>query len=223
MKRILEVCADSLGSVRNAVEGGAGRIELCSALSLDGLTPSAGLLQTVRQLYPELTIHVLIRPRQGNFVYDRQELMVMERDIRAAQPFADGFVIGVLTPDGDIDMVAMQCLMAACGDKPVTFHRAFDVCREPFVALEQIVALGCRRLLSSGQQRTAEQGMLLLRQLHDLADGRLIIMPGGGVSLENARQIMEQVGTSEIHGSCSGGSGMTDADCVGQIIASIQP
>ena len=220
--RLLEVCTGSLSSVVAAVEGGARRIELCQALSLDGLTPSIGVLSLVRELYPELTIHVLIRAREGDFVYDRREVRLMERDIRAALPYADGIVVGALTRGGDVDMAAMDCLVQAAEGRPVTFHRAFDVCRDPLVALEQIIGLGCRRILTSGQQPTALQGIPLLRQLRDLSDGRLIIMPGGGVNINNARQILDQVGTSEIHGSCSAGTGQTDAASVRQIIKSIE-
>ncbi|MBQ9668191.1 MAG: copper homeostasis protein CutC [Prevotella sp.] len=222
MMNVLEVCCGSLQSVAAAVEGGAQRIELCSALSLDGLTPSIGLLSLVHELYPALTIHVLVRPREGNFVYSRLEVRLMERDIRAALPYADGIVVGTLTAEGDIDLAAMACLMQAAEDRPVTFHRAFDVCRQPLVALEQIIALGCRRILTSGQQPRAEEGIALLRQLRDLSDGRLIIMPGGGVNTNNARLILDQVGTTEIHGSCSGGTGVTDAAVVRQILSSLE-
>ena len=215
---LLEVCTGSLQSVVEAVNGGAQRIELCSALSLDGLTPSVGLLNKVREMYPELTVHVLIRPREGNFVYTEAEVDVMERDIRAVRPFADGIVIGALTPAGDVDMMAMRRLMRAAEGRPVTFHRAFDVCREPLVALEQIIELGCRRLLTSGQQPTALQGVALLRQLRDLSEDRLIVMPGGGVNADNASEIVSQVRTSEIHGSCSGGQGVTSAEVVSKVL-----
>ena len=221
--RLLEVGTGSLRSVAAAVEGGARRIELCQALALDGLTPSIGMLSLVRELYPELTIHVLIRVREGNFVYDRREVRAMERDIRAALPYADGIVVGALTREGDVDLAAMDCLVQAAEGRPVTFHRAFDVCRDPLVALEQIIGLGCRRILTSGQQPTALQGIPLLRRLRDLSDGRIIIMPGGGVNIGNARLILDQVGTSEIHGSCSAGTGQTDAASVRQIIKSIEP
>lgn len=221
--RLLEVCTGSLRSVAAAVEGGARRIELCQALALDGLTPSIGMLSLVRELYPALTIHVLIRVREGNFVYDRREVRAMERDIRAALPYADGIVVGALTREGDVDLAAMDCLVQAAEGRPVTFHRAFDVCRDPLVALEQIIGLGCRRILTSGQAPRADEGIDLLRRLNDLGDGRIIIMPGGGVNINNARLILDQVGTSEIHGSCSAGTGLTDAASVRQIIKSIEP
>jgi len=224
MNRILEVCCGNLASVTAAVEGGAQRIELCSALSLDGLTPSIGTVQTVRQCYPRLAIHVLIRPREGDFVYSPAELRAMLADIRQLAPLADGIVAGALTPSGDIDVAATQLMVQAAGSRAFTFHRAFDVCRQPVVALEQLIAIGCKRLLTSGQAATAEQGIELLRRLCDLADERLIIMPGGGVRATNAREILRLTGAHEIHGSCSqqqGGIAITSADEVRRLLAAI--
>lgn len=226
MKRLLEVCTGNLQSVIAAAEAGAERIELCSALSLDGLTPSLGLLKTVRQLYPALKIHVLIRPREelfgiGNFVYTEKEVRIMEEDIKASLPYADGIVIGALDTEGNIDMEATRRLVEASEDKPVTFHRAFDVCRNPQEALEQIIQLGCKRILTSGQQPKAEQGIALLKELQQQAGDRLIILPGGGVNEKNARLILDQTGCMEIHGSASGDNGVTSADTVRQILATI--
>jgi len=219
MKRILEVCTGSLQSVMAAAEGGAERIELCSALTLDGLTPSLGLLKTVRALYPELTIQVLIRCREGNFVYTEEDIRIMEQDIEASLPYADGIVVGALTAEGDIDIEATRRLVAASNGKPVTFHRAFDACRDPFKALEEIILLGCQRVLTSGQQAKAAEGTALLKQLQEQAGDRLIIMPGGGVSAENARLILDQTGCREIHGSCSGGSRLTSPEEVRRVKA----
>ena len=221
MKTLLEVCTGSLASVEAAAEGGAERIELCAALPLDGLTPSLGTIRLVRQRWPQLRIHVLVRPREGDFVYSQAELRAMALDIEAAKPYADGFVSGALTPEGDIDMMATEVLVRQSGDKPFTFHRAFDHCRQPLVALEQLIGLGCSRILTSGQQPTALAGIDLLRRLNDVSSGRIIIMPGGGVNAENARLILDQTGCSEIHGSCSGGSGVTSADEVRAVRAII--
>lgn len=221
MKRLLEVCTGSLQSVMAAVEGGAERIELCSALSLDGLTPSLGLLKTIRSMYPTLKIQVLIRPREGDFVYSEEEVRIMEEDIRASLPYADGIVIGALDAEGNIDIETTRRLVAASEGKPVTFHRAFDVCRDPSTALEQIISLGCQRILTSGQQPKAEQGVSLLKALQKQAGERLIIMPGGGVNTENARLIIKQTGCREIHGSCSAGSGITSAEAVSIVKATI--
>lgn len=221
MKTLLEVCTGSLASVEAAAEGGAERIELCAALPLDGLTPSLGTIRLVRQRWPQLRIHVLVRPREGDFVYSQAELRTMALDIEAAKPYADGFVSGALTPEGDIDMMATEVLVRQSGDKPFTFHRAFDHCCQPLVALEQLIRLGCSRILTSGQQPTALAGIDLLRRLNDVSSGRIIIMPGGGVNAENARLILDQTGCSEIHGSCSGGSGVTSADEVRAVRAII--
>ena len=221
MKTLLEVCTGSLASVEAAAEGGAERIELCAALPLDGLTPSLGTIRLVRQRWPQLRIHVLVRPREGDFVYSQAELRAMALDIEAAKPYADGFVSGALTPEGDIDVMATEVLVRQSGDKPFTFHRAFDHCRQPLVALEQLIRLGCSRILTSGQQPTALAGIDLLRRLNDVSSGRIIIMPGGGVNAENARLILDQTGCSEIHGSCSGGSGVTSADEVRAVRAII--
>ena len=221
MRRLLEVCCGSLASVEAAVKGGAERIELCAALPLDGLTPSVGLLQFVRQRYPGLKIHVLIRPREGDFVYTPAELRTMAMDIEAVLPWADGIVSGALTAEGDVDLMATEALVRQAKGKPFTFHRAFDRCREPIVALEQLAALGCSRILTSGQATTAEQGIALLRRLNDLADGRIIIMPGGGVNAENARLILDQTGCRVIHGSARGTQGDTSAETVAQIRAII--
>ena len=156
MQYTLEVCAASMQSVAAAAAGGAHRIELCSALSLDGLTPSMGMIRIVKERFPQLTLHVLIRPREGNFVYNDVELATMQSDIiECRKAGADSVVVGALTSEGDIDLAAMERLMEAADTLPVTFHRAFDVCRHPEEALEQIIALGCRRILTSGQQPTA--------------------------------------------------------------------
>ena len=149
-----------------------------------------------------MKLHVLIRPREGDFVYDEAEAETMLGDIRLAHQLgADGVVIGALTRDGDIDMPLCSRLIDAAQDMQVTFHRAFDHARDPFQALEDIIALGCTRLLTSGQAPTAETGIPLLRQLVLQANGRIIIMPGAGVSPTNARCILDATGATEIHGS----------------------
>lgn len=215
MQYTLEVCAASMQSVAAAAEGGARRIELCSALSLDGLTPSMGMIRIVKERFPQLTLHVLVRPHEGNFVYNDVELATMQSDIiECRKAGADSIVVGALTPEGDIDLAAMQRLMEAADTLPVTFHRAFDVCRHPEEALEQVIALGCRRILTSGQQPTAEQGIPLLHRLNQQADGRIILMPGGGVNATNAPLILQQTGCTEIHASASSlqPNGLKDTD-----------
>ncbi|MBP5394217.1 MAG: copper homeostasis protein CutC [Bacteroidaceae bacterium] len=208
----LEVCCGDMLSVRAAIEGGADRIELCEALEVDGLTPSAEMMESAISL--GTPVQVLIRPREGDFVYDEDEVEGMVRDIRLAKRLgANGVVIGALKPDGSIDEGIVRRLVEEAKGLSITFHRAFDVCREPMKALEQIVALGCHRLLTSGQASSAEQGIPLIKKLVEQSDGRLIIMPGAGVNQENARRILSETGAHEIHGSLRK-DGHTDAELV---------
>lgn len=210
MERILEVCVGSVASAIAARDGGARRVELCSALEVGGVTPSMGLMREVRAV-EGLKLHVLIRPRGGDFLYDDAEVTCMVQDIIAARDCgADGVVIGALTADGDIDVSVCRRLVEAAGNMSVTFHRAFDMCREPMQALEEIIALGCNRLLTSGRAGTAVEGVALLKQLVEAAGDRLVIMPGCGVNADNARHILDATGACEIHASArrSVGSGM---------------
>ena len=168
-RNLLEVCAGDIESVYAASRGEAQRVELCSALADGGITPSTGFIrQAVR--VPGMKVHVLIRPRGGDFLYTPEEVASMTDDIVAAREAgAHGVVIGALTPDGDIDMDACRQMMEAASGMNVTFHRAFDLCRDPFEALDHIIALGCNRLLTSGQAASALDGAPMLRQLVDRA------------------------------------------------------
>lgn len=198
---ILEVCASDLASARAAALGGAQRIELCCDLELDGLTPPREWIEEARSI-EGLKLHVLIRTCEGGFVYDEAVFDQMREEIRMCRQLgADGVVIGALTPEGDIDVEHLWPLMAEAQGMQVTFHRAFDVCRNPRQALEEIISLGCTRLLTSGQQPTAEQGIPLLQELVKQAQGHLIIMPGAGVNPENAARILRETGATEIHSS----------------------
>lgn len=199
----LEVCTASMRSVQAAVAGGAKRIELCSALSVGGLTPSLGLLREVRALHPELRIHVLIRPREGDFVYSEEELRVMERDIEAVLPYADSIVSGAMTSAGDVDEVATRRLLERSQGVDFTFHRAFDQSQSPLDSLETIRALGCTRILTSGTKDTAEAGIPIIRQLVEHAAGAIKILPGGGVTASNIKRILTETGAREVHGSAS--------------------
>lgn len=212
----LEVCCADIESVWAAKEGGAHRIELCEALELDGLTPSEELIrQTIATGMP---VQVLIRVREGNFVYSSEEVETMAASIRLAKELgAHGVVIGALTPEGQIDKPAIARMMEEAEGMSVTFHRAFDVCRDPLQALEEIIALGCHRLLTSGQQHSAFAGIPLLRQLTTQAAGRIIIMPGAGVNPQNAMHILTETGATEIHGSLRR-NGHTDARMVRDVV-----
>ena len=202
---LLEVCCGNLESVDAAVLGGARRIELCADLELDGLTPPMAWLRAVKERYPELTVHVLIRPREGDFVYTPEEAAILALQLESALTFgADGIVVGCLTADGDIDLPLMEQLVALVSQRAsITFHRAFDRCRRPFEALEQLIGLGCDRILTSGQAPTAEAGVDLLSELNRCAAGRIIILPGSGVTPENAPRILALTGCTEIHASAS--------------------
>lgn len=215
----LEVCCSDIESVRAAIEGGAHRVELCQALSLDGLTPSAGMIQSAVET--GIPVQVLIRPREGNFVYSKDEVLCMQRDIRQARRLgANGVVIGALMPDGSIDEEAVRRLIGEADGLSITFHRAFDVCAQPSDALERIIALGCHRLLTSGQAPSAIEGIPLLRELVEQAANRIIIMPGAGVNPQNALRILSETGASEIHGSLRKDS-HTDAGLVRDLLKEI--
>ena len=208
----LEVCCADLQSVKAAIEGGARRIELCRALEVDGLTPSKEMMESAISL--GIPVQVLIRPREGDFVYNEEEVQSMLRDIRLAKQLgANGVVIGALRQDGTIDEETIRRLMDEAKGLSITFHRAFDVCSQPLEALEKIISLGCNRLLTSGQAAPAEQGIPLLKQLVKQSAGRIIIMPGAGVNEKNARNILSATGAHEIHGSLRK-NGHTDSELV---------
>ncbi|MBQ5752068.1 MAG: copper homeostasis protein CutC [Bacteroidaceae bacterium] len=207
---ILEICAGSVESAIAARDGGAQRIELCAALEVGGVTPSAGVIAEARKI-EDLVLNVIIRPRGGDFLYNEYEAACMEHDIRTCKALGvDGVVIGALTPDGDIDTALCRRLIAAADGMSITFHRAFDMCRNAGKALEELIAIGCHRVLTSGQAATAMEGTTLLKELVKQADGRIIIMPGCGVSSANAAAILQATGATEIHASArkNVGSGM---------------
>jgi copper homeostasis protein len=198
---ILEIAANSVASALAAQEGGAGRVELCTALELGGLTPSYAQIALARE---KLTIplYVLIRPRAGDFLYSDLECETMLRDIEAcAKAGCDGVVLGVLDADGNIDMPRCRSLIAAAGSMGVTFHRAFDLTRDPLASLEDVIALGCERVLTSGQQASALEGVALIRLLVELVNGRIVVMPGGGIHAENIGDLIALTGASEFHAS----------------------
>lgn len=201
MKNILEVCAGDIDSVVAAAAGGASRVELCSALGEGGVTPSIGFIRSALRV-PGIRVHVLIRPRGGDFLYTPAEVDCMVEDIVAAREAGvQGVVIGALTPEGDIDMEACRKMMNAAAGISVTFHRAFDLCRDPHKALEDIISLGCDRILTSGLAQSALEGKDNLAELVKRSDGRIIILAGAGVSQHNAAEIIKGAGTNEIHAS----------------------
>ncbi len=198
---MLEICAGDIESVFAAAKGGADRVELCAALGEGGVTPSIGFVREARKV-PGLKLHVLIRPRGGDFVYTPEEVDAMVADIRAIkEEGADGVVIGALTPEGDIDMEACKKMAAAAQGMNITFHRAFDLCKDPVKALDDIASLGCNRLLTSGQAASAKEGIGMLAKLAKRGEGRVTILAGGGVTPANAAEIITLGGVNELHAS----------------------
>ena len=196
---MLEACVDSVESALSAQAGGADRVELCDNLLEGGTTPSAGLIAACCERL-RIPVHVLVRPRGGDFVYSEVELDVMRRDIAVArQHGARGVVIGVLLPDGAIDIPRTRALVAAARPLSVTFHRAFDFTVDPDQALDDLIALGVDRLLTSGQAPTAALGTGILARLARRAAGRIAIAAAGGLSEEHIVQVVERTGVPEVH------------------------
>jgi len=192
-----EVCVESVAGARAAAVGGADRIELCAALAIGGMTPSAGLIDEVVDV---IATHVLIRPRGGDFCFDTHEIRIMEKDIKyAIDRGAKSVVIGALTEDGDIDLPTMLRLLAAAGNTPVTFHRAFDFTRDPLAALDNLLELGVDRLLTSGGAPTALEGVGALAEYVRRAGQDLRVMPGSGVTPANIAAIIAGSKVSDIH------------------------
>lgn len=209
---LIEGCVDSFASAMAAIGGGADRLELCGSLVIGGVTPSPALFQQVRAAW-EGRIHVLIRPRFGDFLYTDREGAQMEEEIASFRELgADGVVIGALTPDGALDEALLGRLMAQAGNLSVTLHRAFDMARDPIEALERAVALGFQTILTSGQAPSAAQGTDCLRALREKAEGRISIMAGSGVKEENILSIHEKTGILSFH--TTGRSGSIDSGMV---------
>ncbi len=196
----IEVCANSLQSAINAQAAGAYRVELCADMAQGGTTPSLGTIAMTRRALDRAKLNVMIRARGGDFLCSSDEVEIMLHDIHAARRLhVDGIVFGCLTADGDIDTDVLKELVATAGDTSITFHRAFDRCRNPHDALDCLMHFGIDRVLTSGQQQSAEDGIPLLKSLVEQAAGRIIIMPGCGVNAANIRRIASETGASEFH------------------------
>jgi copper homeostasis protein len=207
---LVEACVDSIESALAAAEGGAHRIELCANLVEGGTTPSAGTLAVCRTRL-RIPMFVLVRPRGGDFLYSAAELAVMLEDIRRAKDAgAQGVVVGALRADGAIDADRTRQLIAAARPLQVTFHRAFDVCRDAAEALETLIALGVERVLTSGQAATAPQGADAIARLVRQAAGRIGVLPGGGITAGNVEALVRGTGVAEVHltGAVTRGSDM---------------
>ena len=202
---LVEVVVQSLSELETARDAGVDRVEVCVDLAVGGLTPPVELIRDAVAAAGSVGVHVLVRCRPGEFVYDDEEIATMVGSIVAARDAgADGVVVGALTPDGDVDTTACRRMIVAAGEMSVTFHRAFDEARAPFAALDALVDLGCDRILTSGQTPTAPEGAAMLRRLVDHAAGRITILAGGGVRADNVAALVAESGVPEVHFSIAG-------------------
>ncbi|CAF1279417.1 unnamed protein product [Rotaria sordida] len=202
----MEVCVDSFESALAAVQGGAQRIELCSSLEQGGLTPSLGLLRLIRRrLSSELIIFIMIRCRPGDFIYDDNDLSVMEEEIRLfieSNQQINGFVLGALKPDGTIDIENLKRLIELIPkDISLTFHRAFDFISKWELGIDQLIQLGFQRILTSGQETNAYYGRKCIRHMINYSQNRIIILPGCGINVTNLESILRETGAKEFHAS----------------------
>ena len=199
MSYILEVCADSVRSAVAAQEGGADRIELCSALVIGGLSPSVSMFRQVKE-NTDIKVRVLLRPRFGDFCYDDYEFETLREEVaQFCELGADGVVIGILKPDGTLNMEQMEALVKAADGIGITMHRAFDVCRDPYEALEQCISLGIDTILTSGQKSSAWEGRELLAGLVDRAKGRIDILTGAGINPDVIGKLAPYTGVKSFH------------------------
>lgn len=198
---VLEICAFNLPATLAAQDAGADRIELCAGPEEGGVTPSAGLIRMAREKL-QIPVYPIIRPREGDFLYSEEEFRIMLRDVALCRGLGcDGVVIGMLLADGRVDEARCGRLVETAYPMGVTFHRAFDRVADPFVALERIIAIGCERILTSGQRPVAMEGAELLRELVRAADERIVIMPGSGVRAANVAELAARTGALEFHTS----------------------
>lgn len=195
----IEICAGSVTSALAAQEGGAYRVELCDNLKEGGTTPSYGTLLLARKNL-SIKLFSIIRPRGGDFLYSDLEFELMKADIIQCRKLGcDGVVFGILTKDGEVDKERNLELKKAAGNMETTFHRAFDRCKDPFQALEDIIKMGFERILTSGMENTAVKGASMISNLIKQASGRISIMPGAGIRPENLKTLIEQTGATEYH------------------------
>lgn len=204
MDYIIEIATTDFNTTKSAVEGGADRIELCAALTEGGLTASYGMIKKCREAFT-VQLFPIIRMRSGDFLYTEEEFEIMLHDVKLCKDLGcDGVVIGLLEKNGRIDITKTSKLINAAYPLEVTFHRAFDRCKDPFEAMEQLIKSGCQRILTSGQQPAAPQGADLIAELIRSAEQKIIIMPGSGVRKENIKELAEKTGAREFHSSLRG-------------------
>lgn len=212
--RFLECCCTDAAEAVQAMQGGARRVELCEDLPCGGVTPScANIEETLRSV--NIPVNVLIRSRGGNFVYDANEVEEMVKSVRMCRELGvNAVVVGALRKDGSVDTETVRRLIAEAEGLHVTFHRAFDECADPFKALEDIIDLGCDRLLTAGHATNVNDGLATLKELNMKASNRIIILAGSGVRPSNIARIEAETGISEFHSSSHGSDGRTSSDVV---------
>ena len=204
MNYIIEIATSDFLTTKSAVEGGADRIELCANLAEGGTTPSYAHIKKCREAF-DIALFPIIRPRGGDFLYTKDEFEIMKNDIKLCNELGcEGIVIGLLNMDGTIDVARTSELIGLAYPMDVTFHRAFDRCKDPFVALEELIEIGCQRILTSGQKPTVSEGVELIAELNKKADDRIVIMPGSGVRKENIKMLAEKTSCIEFHSSLRG-------------------
>jgi copper homeostasis protein len=198
---VIEIATSDFQTTQSAVEGGADRIELCANLAEGGTTASYACIKRCRENF-SILIFPIIRPRGGDFLYTKDEYEIMVADVKICKQLGcDGIVMGMLNMDGTIDVARTSELIELAYPLEVTFHRAFDRCRDPFEALEELIEAGSQRILTSGQKPSAPEGVELIAELNKAADDRIIIMPGSGVRKGNIKMLAEKTGCTEFHAS----------------------
>lgn len=198
---LLEICVFNINTALAAEQAGANRLELCENYANGGTTPSYGYLKTAREKI-SIPVFPMIRPRAGDYCHTKEEIEIIRKDILLCKELGfEGVVFGLLNPDGTIDKENTARLVEAAYPLEVTFHRAFDRCREPLEALETVIACGCNRILTSGQEPKVMEGLPLIKQLVEQADDRIIIMPGSGLNSSNVASIIRTAGVTEVHTS----------------------
>ena len=196
---IIEICLESVESVIAAEKGGADRVELCSDLFEGGLTPTIGTVKTALKK-SNIKINAMIRPRGGDFCYSDEEFEVMKEDIKAFKETGiNGIVFGILTPEGDVDVKRSKEIIELARPLAVTFHRAFDMTRDPYKSLEELIELGVDRVLTSGQEATVPEGADLLEELVQIAGDRIIVMPGCSITERNFPKLRDKIKAKEYH------------------------
>lgn len=198
-KYVLECCVDSVESAVHAKEGGADRLELCANLVIGGTTPTLALFEEIRKTV-DIRIHALIRPRFGDFLYTPHEVSIICREIEAfRQAGAEGVVIGSLTPDGSLDLEQIKRFLDCAGDMSVTLHRAFDMCCDPFAALQQAKQLGISTILTSGQAPSCIAGIERMKELVKAAGDDITILAGAGINADAVKMLLAQTGLTAFH------------------------